>query len=94
AAPAPLPVVGGRTPTVNAVAGGDLRVLIRSEEKAKIATQVQATSPPAPVKKGDRVGWLVVTRDGKPAGRVPLLAAADVPTRSLGQKIWNAVWPF
>lgn len=93
-APAPLPVAGGRTATVNAVAGDDLRVLIRSDEKAKVGTQVQATNPPAPVTKGDRVGWLVVTRNGQPAGRVPLIATTDVPTQNVFQKVWNAVWPF
>jgi D-alanyl-D-alanine carboxypeptidase len=93
-APAPLPVAGGRTPTVEAVAGGDLRVLIKSEEKATIATQVQPTNPPAPIEAGERVGWLVVTNNGKQAGRIPLVAAASVPTRSLGQKIWSTIWPF
>lgn len=93
-APEPLPVEGGRVPNVTAVAGGDLRVLIRSDEKATIATQIQATNPPAPIKKGDRVGWLVVTRDGRPTGRVPLVATAEVPTRNWAQKLWNAVWPF
>ncbi len=93
-APNPLPVAGGRVPTVGAVAAADLRVLIKSAETARIGTQVQATNPPAPVKKGDRVGWIVVTRNGKPAGRVPLVASAEVPRQSWGQKVWSAVWPF
>lgn len=92
--PNALPVAGGRTPEVRSAAAGDLRVLVKASEAAKIATQIQATNPPAPVKKGDRVGWLVVTSNGRPAGRVPLVATADVPTRSWGQKLWNAVWPF
>ncbi|HEY0590698.1 MAG TPA: D-alanyl-D-alanine carboxypeptidase family protein [Thermoanaerobaculia bacterium] len=92
--PNPLPVAGGRTPTVPAMAGADLRVLVKSDEKATIGTQVQPTNPPAPVKKGDRVGWLVVTSSGRPAGRVPLLASADVPTQNVFQKVWAAIWPF
>jgi D-alanyl-D-alanine carboxypeptidase (penicillin-binding protein 5/6) len=92
--PTPVPVAGGRTPNVQAMAGDDLKVLVKTDDKAKVATQVQATNPPAPVKKGDRVGWLVVTANGRPAGRIPLLASADVATQNVFQKVWNAVWPF
>jgi D-alanyl-D-alanine carboxypeptidase (penicillin-binding protein 5/6) len=92
--PQPLAVANGRVPTVRAYAGSDLRALVKSDEAAKIATQVQAINPPAPLKKGDRVGWLIVTRNGQQTGRVPLLAAEAVPARTWAQKVWNAVWPF
>ncbi|HVR42890.1 MAG TPA: D-alanyl-D-alanine carboxypeptidase family protein [Thermoanaerobaculia bacterium] len=93
-APNPLPVAGGRVPFVGAVAGADARVVVRQEEASALATALQATNPPAPVREGERVGWIIVSQGGRPIGRVPMLAIASVNRASWLQTFWDHVWPW
>jgi serine-type D-Ala-D-Ala carboxypeptidase (penicillin-binding protein 5/6) len=90
----PLPVAGGRVPAVAGVAAADARVMIRSDEAASIETRLQPINPPAPVKKGARVAWIIVSKNGQPIGRVSVLAAEAVPHASVLQRFWDHVWPW
>ncbi|MGH9456716.1 MAG: D-alanyl-D-alanine carboxypeptidase family protein [Thermoanaerobaculia bacterium] len=89
-----LPVAGGRVPTVAAVAGADARIVVAKDETTLISTAIQTARPPAPVEKGERVGWIVVSKQGTPIGRVPLVATAAVPARTWLQTFWDHVWPW
>ncbi|HUP65912.1 MAG TPA: D-alanyl-D-alanine carboxypeptidase family protein [Thermoanaerobaculia bacterium] len=89
-----LPVAGGRIPAINAVTAASAHVLIKKDEEASISTQVQASNPPAPIEKGERVGWIMVKKNGRDIGRVPLVAVADVPKESWLQVFWDHVWPW
>lgn len=90
----PLPVADGRVPTVAGFAAADARVVIRRVEAASIETRLQGINPPAPVEKGSRVGWIIVSKQGKPIGRVSVLATEAVPNASVFQRFWDHVWPW
>lgn len=92
--PMQLPVAGGRVPGVTGVAATDARVVVRKEASESVATRIQPMNPPAPVEKGERVGWVIVTKEGKPIGRVFLLAAEEVPVATIFQRFWDHVWPW
>ncbi|MFN2443053.1 MAG: D-alanyl-D-alanine carboxypeptidase family protein [Thermoanaerobaculia bacterium] len=90
----PLPVAGGRVPAVAGVAAADARVVLRTDESDSIQTRLQPLNPPAPVQKGERVGWLIVSKAGQPIGRVSVVAMDDVPNASILQRFWDHVWPW
>lgn len=94
AAPRPLPVSNGRAAEVTAVAAVDGRLVVKKDEKDAIGTALQVINPPAPVARGERVGWMLVTRDGRPVGRVPLVATIAIGEATLLQRFWEKVWPW
>lgn len=85
-----VPVSGGTQPAVQVVATDDLRLLVkRSDDKA---VQVEARIPrlaSAPVRKDQQLGEIVVTRGTEELGRVPVVAAADVPAAGWLAWVWN-----
>ncbi len=57
----------------------DVAVMMAREARRDLKVQVVTEEPvPAPVKKGDKMGKLVVTAPGMPTREVPLIAAEDV----------------
>lgn len=70
----------GRQPTVGLVAAEDLTILLPVLADKKIAAEVVYIGPiDAPISKGQQLAELVVTRDGLPEMRLPLVADRDVP---------------
>ena len=75
----PLPVEMGRQETVMPELGeGDVQVLPREGLNRLEKTLELPESLQAPVEKGQQIGQLVVTLDGKEVCRVPVLAAEGV----------------
>ena len=84
----PITVRSGATPQVAGLAAGDLRLTIPRAEAAQVKVDVKVPSElTAPVKKGQVVGEVVVTRGGESLGRVDVVAAADVASTS-----WFGGW--
>ncbi|HYF54310.1 MAG TPA: D-alanyl-D-alanine carboxypeptidase family protein [Salinarimonas sp.] len=82
-------VTGGAVSTVPLVAKGPVTVTKPRGTEEKIARSIAYQGPiSAPVRKGDRLGTLQLSRDGKPLRDVPLYAAADVEE---GPFWWRAV---
>lgn len=85
-----IPVWLGERSTVPAVGGHALVVTMPRAWKRTATVKVEYNAPvPAPVRRGDQVGELVLTGEGVPPMRVPLFAGADVerlglPGRALG----------
>jgi len=74
-----LPVWLGQAPSVAAVTGEGLKVTLAQEERKGMKVTMQAQVPlPAPIRKGDQVGKLVITAPGFVTREVPLVAANDV----------------
>ena len=74
-----LPVRGGASASVSAVAARNLRVATDALGGRKIETQVISGENAAPIRRGQVVGQIVATVNGKEIGRVPLEASAAVP---------------
>lgn len=76
---ADAPVWMGDAQTVGLVAPQDLNVLTQASAPKAITAEVVFNSPvQAPVNAGDTVGELVVTREGMPDARLPLVADRSV----------------
>lgn len=87
----PIPVEGGEAAAVHAVSAAGLRLVVKRAEVPK--PQVEVRVPhllSAPVRKGQRVGQLVVVSDGKSLGQVDLLADRDVA--AVGWIGWVRRW--
>ena len=84
----PITVTSGKTAEITGMAAGDLRlVLPRAEaQEAKVEVKVPKEIA-APVKKGQVVGEVVVTRAGQQLGRVDVVAPSDVESTS-----WLSGW--
>ncbi|MGE5591828.1 MAG: D-alanyl-D-alanine carboxypeptidase family protein [Bacillota bacterium] len=85
----PVRVVRGTRDRVVATVPQDFGVAVRKGQEKKVKTQtVLPPSVQAPLAKGDRVGELVVTLDGKELARTPLVAAEGIPRATLLRTFW------
>ncbi|WP_417448901.1 D-alanyl-D-alanine carboxypeptidase family protein [Kordiimonas sp.] len=69
----------GKEATVPMVVGTDVAITMSRRQRAQMAVKVEYMNPtPAPIKKGDQLGELVIEMPDRPAFRTPLLAGQDV----------------
>jgi serine-type D-Ala-D-Ala carboxypeptidase (penicillin-binding protein 5/6) len=77
---AEAPVWMGASPTVGLTLADDLKVLLPSVQTDDLAAEIVYQGPiQAPITAGQELAELVITRDGLPETRVPLVAEAAVP---------------
>lgn len=79
----PIAVRSGTVGQITGLAAADLRLTVPRTDAN--AAKVEVKLPPeitAPVKKGQVIGEVVVTRGGESLGRVDVVAAADVESTS------------
>ncbi len=84
----PITVSSGSVPQITGIAAGNLRLTVpRSEaQQTKVEVKVPAQIA-APVKKGQVIGEVVVTRGSESLGRVDVVAPSDVASTS-----WFSGW--
>ena len=69
----------GEAPTVGLTLGADVTLLVPTTGGAEMTAQAIYDTPlEAPIAAGQEIGTLVITREGLPETRVPLLADAAV----------------
>jgi serine-type D-Ala-D-Ala carboxypeptidase (penicillin-binding protein 5/6) len=69
----------GEAPTVGLALGADINLLVPTTGGAEMTAEAVFNSPlEAPIAMGQEIGTLVITREGLPETRVPLLADAAV----------------
>ncbi|MEA2571930.1 MAG: hypothetical protein QOI24_3931 [Acidobacteriota bacterium] len=83
-------VADGNSKTVAAVAGADVRALLKRGEEGSVKVGLVPTNLTAPIRGGQQVGMVVVTQNGQQINRVPALAASAVEKQSW----WKKFWPF
>ena len=71
-------VDGGKKTKINAVAATSLRDFVRRGEKSDVRVETRLERVKAPVKKGEKIGELIVYKNGIECGVVDLLAAENV----------------
>ena len=70
----------------------DVQVTVKTGEYDKLkATMDIPSTLVAPFKKGQRVGSLDVTLDGKPLESVPLIALDDAPQGGFFKRLWDSI---
>ena len=71
---------------------GDLLIAIPKGETGKLKAELASQQPlVAPVAKGQRVGSLRVSLDGKPLGEYPLVALEEVPEAGIFRRSWDTL---
>ncbi|WP_424179378.1 D-alanyl-D-alanine carboxypeptidase family protein [Yoonia sp. TsM2_T14_4] len=81
----------GAAPSVGLTVAEDLRLLVPVLHDGALDAQVIFDGPlQAPVSAGQQVGELIITLDGLPEKRVPLVTQADVPLGGFGIRMRTA----
>jgi D-alanyl-D-alanine carboxypeptidase (penicillin-binding protein 5/6) len=87
-----LEVWKGSTRAVNVGVGSDLFVTVPKGEAERLKAELVSQQPlVAPLSKGQRVGVLRVTHDGKPFGEVPLITLETVATAGFFRRSWDTL---
>jgi D-alanyl-D-alanine carboxypeptidase (penicillin-binding protein 5/6) len=88
----PLEVWKGDKRAVNVGVGGDLFVTVPKGEADKLRAELVSQQPlVAPLAKGQRVGVLRVTHEGKPFGEYPLVALEPVAAAGFFRRSWDTL---
>jgi serine-type D-Ala-D-Ala carboxypeptidase (penicillin-binding protein 5/6) len=95
AAAAPVKTIDvwkGAARAVNVGVGSDLFVTVPKGEAEKLKAELISQQPlVAPLAKGQRVGALRVTHDGKPFGEYPLIALEPVAQAGFFGRTWDTL---
>jgi D-alanyl-D-alanine carboxypeptidase (penicillin-binding protein 5/6) len=83
-------VTGGRADKVSVTPAHDASALVKRGQEKGVTVTFQGSAVPAPVKKGQQVGTILVQQAGKTLAKIPAIAAEDVEK----QPWWKAFWPF
>jgi len=87
-----LRVWKGATNSVPVGFVADQYVTLPKSQAQNLKLTVEAVEPLlAPVARGQSVGAVTVTLEGKPVGQYPLVALADVGPASLFGRLWDTV---
>jgi D-alanyl-D-alanine carboxypeptidase (penicillin-binding protein 5/6) len=87
-----LDVWKGAARTVKVGVGADLFVTVPKGEAEKLKAELVAPQPlVAPLAKGQRVGVLRVTHDGKPFGEYPLIVLEPVAVAGFFRRTWDTL---
>ena len=82
----------GAARSVNVGVGSDLFVTVPKGEAEKLKAELISQQPlVAPLAKGQRVGVLRVTHDGKPFGEYPLIALEPVAQAGFFGRTWDTL---
>lgn len=83
-------VFRGQQSGITAVVPGEFSAVVRREAKGVIVKSVQLNPMvSAPVRKGQKVGQVIMTIDGKRCGQINLVSATEVKRASIFQIWWQ-----
>ena len=80
----------GRAKSVPVMAPKDVRALVKRGEEKGVSVKFNGGAVAAPVKRGQRIGTIVVQRGNETLATMPAVAAQDVAK----QPWWKALLPF
>ena len=87
-------VTDGVTHLVDAVLERDLSMFAFEPKDAEIDTKIELKDNRAPVDKGDKVGELVIIRNGEEYGRMDLVSNQNTGLASVLRRLWNRIVEF
>jgi D-alanyl-D-alanine carboxypeptidase (penicillin-binding protein 5/6) len=74
-----IPVIGGKTNKIRGLAADNLSLLLNKEDSKEFTKDVQLFLPlKAPVERGQKIGVLIIKRDGKDVGKIDIVAGESV----------------
>ena len=80
----------GRAKTVSVMALTDVKALVKRGEEKGVSVKFNGGAVAAPIKRGQRIGTIVVQRGNETLATMPAVAAQDVEK----QPWWKALLPF
>lgn len=80
-------VLGGEVSTVPVVAASAPKLLLHRNEARRLVTALTSDEARAPIRKGEKVGTIVVTLDGRTLASVPALSDTDVAAASWWKRL-------
>ena len=80
----------GRAKSVPVMAATDVRALVKRGEEKGVTVKFNGGAVAAPIKRGQRIGTIVVSRGNETLATMPAVAAQDVEK----QPWWKALLPF
>ena len=80
----------GRSKTVPVMAASDARALVKRGEEKGVRVSFAGDAVSAPIKRGQKMGTIVVQRGNQTLAKIPAVAAQDVPK----QQWWKSFLPF
>jgi D-alanyl-D-alanine carboxypeptidase (penicillin-binding protein 5/6) len=87
-----LAVWKGKSATVNAGVSGDILVAIPRGTDERIKADLSSQQPLlAPIARGQRVGTLSVTYEGRAIGEYPVVALEEVPVAGIFGRMWDTI---
>lgn len=87
-------VTDGVTHLVDAVLERDLSMFAFEPKDAEIDIKIELKDNRAPVDKGDKVGELVIIRNGEEYGRMDLVSNQNTGLASVLRRLWNRIVEF
>ena len=86
-------VKGGKISGLRPVAGSPAQVLIKRADEKEVKSSVQLNgSVWAPLKKGDKIGELIVTLGDKPLGKFALVSSQDIEQSNIVKRLWDRIF--
>ncbi|NLG79688.1 MAG: D-alanyl-D-alanine carboxypeptidase [Firmicutes bacterium] len=87
-------VPNGRREEVPAAASADFVALVEKGKKDLVDTTIVSAERRAPIRKGEKLGAIVASLDGRELARVDVVATEDVPRASIFTVIMRAIRDF
>ena len=87
---AQAPVQDGRASSVPVMAAVDGRALVKRGEEKGVSVRFTGRAVSAPIRRGQRMGTIVVQHGQRTLAKIPAVAASDVAK----EPWWKAFWPF
>jgi len=90
ALPQELLIKGGEVSSIHPILQAPALVLVKRSDAKDVKYSVQLNdSLWAPLRKGDRLGELIVTLGDKPLGRFPLISSQDINQSHIIKRLWD-----
>lgn len=83
-------VTDGAKETVPVIVQSDAKALVRRGQERNVKVAFAGATVKAPVKKGQKLGEVVVTSGNETIARIPAVAGEEVGKQSF----WKGLWPF
>lgn len=78
----------GKSPDVGMALAAEVKTGLHISQKNDVKSRIEYKIPPAPIARGDKIGTLIVSIEGREDSSYPLFATDDVNSKSALGKAW------
>jgi serine-type D-Ala-D-Ala carboxypeptidase (penicillin-binding protein 5/6) len=93
AVPQEVKVKGGEVSAISPVLARPAQVFVKRSDAKEVKFSLQLNNPVwAPLKKGDKLGELIVTLGSQQIAKFPLISAHDINESNIVKRLWDRVF--